>query len=640
MKTIRRFYFYLLSLISTQVVIWAVVSLLRTIFDQEVLTSAVDWLAGGIAFVAVGLPIFWLHWTTVQRDAQNDQEEASSRIRGLFLYATPLATGIPITYAILAILNRLIVTAMGLPVTSASLGGGQTNLDNLLAIAVNLIVLVYFWRVLQQDWNSSNNHENLVDFRRLHRYIWMVIGLGLLVFGAQQILRYIFYLPQEFGRGAESGLAAGLALIPVGLSIFWKALRIIQKSLDEMIERTSSLRLVVLFVLSLLGIGFSLTALGMILANGFRWMFQVESWSFLTFIDRNASPLSVILSMGVVWAYFWRELKFTIADHENALQQASYQRIYNSILSFAGLVVSFLGVLSLLGVIIENLFNLSIGTNSPMLSDALALLVIGVPLWLKYWQKIQLETSLSDEIGAAARKSVLRKTYLYLALFATVVGSMLSTGWWIYGILNALLDQMPTNFWMNFFLQLRIAFLFAVFLVYHLRVLRTDSHEAKQESEVELSDFSVLVLHGANSTFGNELVQAIQQKSPHLNVSIYPIDSSKSGEPIPQTSLMLLPSNLAVNPSPALQAHLQNYTGQVVVVPQEQKNWYWLSVSDQNQADMLQEASSAVQQLSENHTPHSTSSRNPWMIVVYILAGLFTLQIAFLIIVGLVNLFL
>ena len=51
-----------------------------------------------------------------------------------------------------AILNRLIVTAMGLPVTSASLGGGQTNLDNLLAIAVNLIVLVYFWRVLQQDW--------------------------------------------------------------------------------------------------------------------------------------------------------------------------------------------------------------------------------------------------------------------------------------------------------------------------------------------------------------------------------------------------------------------------------------------------------------------------------------------------------
>lgn len=640
MKTIRRFYFYLLSLISTQVVIWAVVSLLRTMFDQDVLTSTVDWLAGGIAFVAVGLPIFWLHWTTVQRDAQKDPEEATSRIRGLFLYATPLATGIPITYALLAILNRLIVTAMGLPVTSASLGGGQTNLDNLLAIAVNLIVLVYFWRVLQQDWNSSTNHENLVDFRRLHRYIWMVIGLGLLIFGAQQIIRYIFYLPQDFGRGAEAGLAAGLALIPVGLAIFWKALRTIQKSLDKMIERTSSLRLVVLFVLSLLGVGFSLSALGMLLANGFRWMFQVESWSFLPFIDRNASPLSVILTMGVVWAYFWRELKFAIADHENDLQQASFQRIYNSILSFAGLVVSFLGVLSLLGTIIESVSNLSIGTNAPMLSDTLALLVIGVPLWLKYWQKIQLETLRSDQIGAAARKSVLRKIYLYLALFATVVGSMLSAGWWIYGILNALLDQMPTNFWMNFFLQLRVAFLFSVFLVYHLRVLRADSREATRESEVEPSDFTVLVLHEADSRFGNELMQAIQQKSPSLSVSIYPIDPSPSQEPIPQSSLMVLPSNLAVNPSPALQAHLQHYTGQVVVVPQDQKNWYWLSEPDQNHASILQEAALAVQQFSENHTPRSTASRNPWMIVVYILAGLFTLQIVFLITLGLVNLFL
>ncbi|MBE0684393.1 MAG: hypothetical protein IH585_00170, partial [Anaerolineaceae bacterium] len=89
MKTIRRFYFYLLSMISMQVVIWAVVNLLRTIFENEVVASAVDWLAGGIAFVAVGVPIFLLHWSTVQRDAQRDEEEASSRIRALYLYATP-----------------------------------------------------------------------------------------------------------------------------------------------------------------------------------------------------------------------------------------------------------------------------------------------------------------------------------------------------------------------------------------------------------------------------------------------------------------------------------------------------------------------------------------------------------------------
>lgn len=640
MKTIRRLYFYLLSLISTQVVVWAVISLLRTIFDQEVVPSAVDWLAGGIAFVAVGVPIFWLHWATVQRDAQHDQEEASSRIRALFLYATPLATGIPITYALLAIFNRLIVIAMGLPATSASLGGGQTNLDNLLAIAVNLIVLVYFWRVLQQDWRSTSTPENLTDFSRLHRTIWMVYGLGLLIFGVQQILQFIFFLPPEFGRAADSGLAMGLALILVGLPIFWKTWTIIQKSLTKKNERSSSLRMVVLFVLSLLGVGFSLAAVGILLANVFRWVFQVDNWTILTFIDKNASSLSVFISMSVVWGYFRRELKFAIADNDNLLQQASYRRIYNSILSFAGLVATFLGILFLLGTIIENLFNLSVGTNAAMLSEALALLVIGVPLWLIYWQAVQQETSRSDEVGVAARKSVLRKVYLYLVLFATVVGSMLSAGWWIYGILNALLSQIPVNFWMNFFQQLRVALLFAVFLVYHLRVLRADGREAHQEKEVESSDFSVIVMQAADSSLGNDLVHAIQQKSPHLNVSLVPIDSAASVEPMPNTSLILIPSSLAIQPPEALQAYLQDYSGKILVIPQERKNWYWLGVPDKNRENLLQEAASAVQNLSENHSPGTTSSGNSWMIVVYILAGLFTLQIVFIIISILINLFL
>jgi len=364
MKTIRRFYFYVLSLISIQVVIWAVVNLLRTIFDRATVTSAVDWLAGGIAFVAVGVPIFWLHWTTVQRDALHDEEEASSRIRALYLYATPLATGIPITYAVLAILNRLIVRWLGLPVTSATLGGAQTNIDNLIAIAANLIVLIYFWRVLQQDWKIIPNQENLMDLSRLHRYIWMVYGLGLMIFGVQQILRYIFSIPQNFGHVPEMVLATGLALIPVGLPIFGKAWSVIQKSLTEKNERHSSLRLVVLFVLTLLGIGFSLSALGILLANAFRWLFQVENWRLISFMDRFATQFAVLISMGLVWGYFRRELSFAIADLDDDFQQAGIQRIYHSILSFAGLVVSFLGLLLLLGTIIESLFNLSIGNNA------------------------------------------------------------------------------------------------------------------------------------------------------------------------------------------------------------------------------------------------------------------------------------
>lgn len=640
MKTIRRFYFYLLSLISVQVVIWAVVNLLRTIFDRATVTSAVDWLAGGIAFVAVGVPIFWLHWTTVQRDAHHDEEEATSRIRALYLYATPLATGIPITYAVLAILNRLIVRWLGLPVTSAALGGAQTNIDNLIAIAANLIVLIYFWRVLQQDWKNKQNHENLVDFSRLHRYIWKVYGLGLLIFGVQQILRYIFSMPQDFGQVPEMVLATGLALMPVGLPIFGKAWSVIQKGLAEKNERHSFFRLVVLFVLTMLGIGFSLSALGILLANAFRWIFQVENWHLISFMDRFATQLAVLISMGLVWGYFRRELKFAIADLDDDSQQSAIQRIYHSILSFAGLVVSFLGLLLLLGTIIESLFSLAIGNNAASLSDALALLLIGLPLWLIYWKHIQLETTRPDKRGVAARTSLLRKAYLYLALFATVVGTMLSTGWWIYGILKAILDRMPSDFWLNFNLQLRIAILFAIFLVYHLRVLRADGRETQQSKEAERSEFSVMVLQADDSSIGNDLVKAIQLKFPDLPVSVIKVDPSMNIDAIPQSSLVLIPSSLLTNPTGALQLYLQYYTGKILVIPQEQENWHWLGMVNRDQRRLVQEAATAVQQLSENKTPRTSSPSNPWMIVAYILAGLFLLLIVLLMISALVNLFL
>jgi hypothetical protein len=637
MRTIRRFYFYLLSLISMQVVIWAVVNLLRTIFSGDVVSSAVDWLAGGIAFVAVGVPIFWLHWTTVQREAGRDKEEASSRIRALYLYTTLLATGIPITYALLAILNRLIAQVLGLPSFSALLGGSQSHIDNLIALVANLVVLFYFWRILQHDWHSVTNQESLVEVSRLHRFIWMLYGLGLYIFGVQQILRYIFFLPQDFGKAAESGLASGLALIPIGLPIWTRTWILIKKSLMNVQERTSSLRLVVLYVLTFLGIGFTLTAFGILLSNGLHWLFKVESWSIRTFIDSNASQLAVFVTMGFVWAYFSRELKRAIADASKVSRQASLQRIYNNILSFAGLIVSFLGLLLLLGVVIESVFNLTIGNNAAMLSDSLAALLIGLPLWLRFWQRIQIETLRDDEIGEAARKSVMRKGYLYLALFATVVGTMLSTGWWIYGILNAVLDQMPANFWLNFFLQLRLAILFAVFLVYHLKVLRTDNRESRATEVEEISKFSVLVLQSGDSSSGEAIIKAIRQKSPHLSVNLHQLGQESGHNELPVASLIVIPARLTLNPSEALRTHLQNSKGEILVVPEDLDNWHWLGTSSKDQQHQMQEISDAIHQLSENQPIRPSSSSSPWVIAAYILAGLFILEIIFIAVAALVN---
>ena len=106
MRTIRRLYFYLLALIGSQAVVWGAVNLLRTLFDQGV-SGPVTVLATGLSLVIVGLPVFLLHWLVAQRDASRDEEEHTSRIRAVFLYAVRVWTLIPILYSLLALLNRL-----------------------------------------------------------------------------------------------------------------------------------------------------------------------------------------------------------------------------------------------------------------------------------------------------------------------------------------------------------------------------------------------------------------------------------------------------------------------------------------------------------------------------------------------------
>ena len=638
MKTIRRFYFYLISLISLQVIIWSVVNLLRTIFDHKTVSHFVDWLAGGIAFVVVGVPVFWLHWKTVQRDAQKDEEEGSSQIRSIFLYAIPLATGIPIVYALLAIFNRLIAQLLGLTVSQATLGGGQTHVDNLIAIAANVVILVYFWRILQQDWRMRSSQQHLIDASRLHRYLWMLFGLGLFIVGGQQILRYIFFTPSELGKVSVSWLATGLSLLLIGFPIWLRTWNLIRASLIEEVEQTSLLRLIILYLLTFLGIGFSLASLGIIGANLFHWLFQVNSWTFRSFLDQHAVTLSLLISMGFVWLFFRRELQKTITQNGDELRQASLKRIFNSILSFAGLSVSFLGLLLLLGAIIESIFSRSIGNQSALLSDALALLLIGLPLWLYYWKRIQQEVNQENEISLSARKSLIRRGYLYLALFATVVGSMISIGWWIYGILDALLGNFTLDFWQSFYLQLRIAFLFVIFLVYHLRVLRVDGRISPAALHEELATYSVLILQSDSSDLSEDIYRAIQ-KASHLSAKLISIEQFTNELNHEQTDLFVIPTPHMDKFPPPITKFLQGYKGKVLCLPGKRENWYWLNTQAKDSKHVIDDTVAAIQKLSKNQAFISSSLGNPWMIAVYILAGLFIIQLFFLIIVALVNLF-
>src|SRR5512138_3654017 len=115
MKSIRRLYFYLVALISIEVVLWGLVGLLRSLIDQTIAGGA-DALARALALILVGMPIFLIHWLWAQRVSARDEEERTATLRAIFFYAVLLGTLIPVAQNLLSFLDRALVQSAGLGV--------------------------------------------------------------------------------------------------------------------------------------------------------------------------------------------------------------------------------------------------------------------------------------------------------------------------------------------------------------------------------------------------------------------------------------------------------------------------------------------------------------------------------------------
>jgi hypothetical protein len=161
-KSIRRFYFYLVAFISIEIVLWGLVGLLRSVVGDTV-SGGAEALAQALALILVGVPIFLIHWLWAQRAAAREEEEKIATLRAVFFYAILLATLIPVVQNLLSFVDRALIQAAGLEAGRAfGAFRNQTLADNLIAILMNGIVAAYFWNSLRGEWAT------LPDRSRLH----------------------------------------------------------------------------------------------------------------------------------------------------------------------------------------------------------------------------------------------------------------------------------------------------------------------------------------------------------------------------------------------------------------------------------------------------------------------------------------
>lgn len=636
MSTVRRLYFYGLALISVEVIVWGVINLLRTIFSSGFIGGSL--LASGLSLVLVGIPIFLLHWRVAQRDAARDIEERSSRIRPVFLYAALASTLLPGVYAILALINRAAVSLLGALASQAWFGGDGTPVDNLIALLINAVAFAYFWSVLRKDWKADIPENFLADTRRLYRYMWVLIGLTMTVSGVFNLLRFLFSSPGDSVTDNSLLLAGAVSLLIVGAPLWSYSWWSVQAALVEPEERGSLLRLVVLYLISLVGVIGVLSTAGSALKSLIDWI-TGDANTLWTFFQGNSAELGALIPLAVMWWYYSRILNREVAAVPDQPRREALRRLYHYILSALGLAVTFFGALNLVNFLTQMIFsdqNL-IGSLRSSLSESIAALLVGLPLWLVNWRRMQDESASLDDTGDHSRRSVLRKAYLYLALFLFVLGAMIFTGQMLYTLLNALLSQPEQGLALEVSRMFLALVIDVALLVYHWRALRSDGLTEQRSLDRLHAAFPTLVILDEAATpagifeqnFAQALTQILARTAPRLPMAVHSIERGAPDDALLNAKVILLPASLVMEPPESLRLWLDEFHGKRMLIPFTQAGWIWLGQTEKRPQELAREAAQSLRQMAEGESLRAPLPNNPWTVAGFILGGIFGLLLLF-----------
>ena len=312
-----------------------------------------------------------------------------------------------------------------------------------------------------------------------------------------------------------------ITLLLVGVPLFYTSWRVVQKSLVEQREQQSLLRLGLLYVLSLAGVVTVLSSGGFVLKTIIEVVLG-HRMTMTTFLNTIKIPLSLGISLGGVWAYFSHWLSRSMRSVPDAPRRSGLRRFYYYILSAIGLVATFIGINMLLSFIIDSLFGEIVWASSlrPGLASAIAVTGVSLPLWWLTWKPMQVEALKNDDSGDHARRSLMRRIYLYAILFACVIGGMVTTGSSLYLILRKILGDDPINFVRNLLNNLQLLFLFALVGYYHGLTLRKDGRKAAETLEKLHADYPVLILNPSREEIIPEVIEELEKQLPKLNITI------------------------------------------------------------------------------------------------------------------------
>lgn len=638
MQTIRRIYIYVVTLVSLETVIWGLIGLLRSITSPQIVGGTAERLAAPLAFVLVGIPVFYLHWLWAQRSATKQLEDALSWVRILFFYFVLAFLLVPIVQNSLAFLSRTGMVTFGVDAWHALVGGRQTVTDNAVAIIVNDVAALYFYPLLKQNWKVdkiiksdqaaiSTLPSYFLDIRRLYRYLWLIYSLGLSSFGIQQLILYVLLSPDTLGVSTAMNLANGLALIMIGLPLWIYIDNLIQRSIVDDAESHSWMRLIILFVITLFALFAVLFNLGSIGTVLLRRIFG-EALTHQGWLDLLRRPLSLLVPFYGIWWIYRPRLQERIVGETDVSLRAGIIRFYRSLLALGGYITLLIGISQLFSFLINIRFNPQTSWENDLrkiLAAAIIMIGIGVPLWWRNWQRLNREVEQKDIIGEQARHSLIRRGYVYLLILSGVLGVMFSSGAFLYRLLMSVLGMSNPDLLLESLRNLRLLVVFSFVLVYHWRTLRNDLKEAETDQETQRAKYRVAILT-KNPEQASKIAKELTGESPRILPHM--ITSQEANLAVLQEYPCVIVDDETLWEGDLIDI-LRNYSGERVILNHPKEGWYWSCGYERKPLAQVSEVARWVRALADGRPVLPSARYSAWSVIAYILAGLFLLQILF-----------
>ncbi len=571
MNVLRRVYFYLVSAIALEVMIWGGVGLLRL---MTTLVPSGESLAGGLAAVIVGTLVFLLHWRSAQERARWDEQDRTSWERAVFLYGMLIATLAPSLTAVVQFA-----------------GWGQ---GDLWPLPFNLMTAAYLLRVLREDWAQGGG----TPLRTVHRwalYFWLVYGLVMMSTGLYRLLAVL--ADSVFGYFVGGFPRNGLVLFVVGAGVWLGVQRYMQAWLQaEPEERVAAVRQWVYFGVEFIA---ALVVLGAGLALMINLLTHVlyGRWERLAAAVHDALPV-LLLAFGL-WQYHRRERQSDAAAFppEYTAWPSSVRQHAFLLIGYGIALAGALGAASFIARLLGGDF-----ADKDALADIIVWLLVGTGLWLRLWR--------------APQTPKLRRAYLYFYILVGTLGLMAAAADWLRSwFLLAFAEYPWRTVWPWLVRGLLQAVIFGGTLRFHLMALRQETGQRPAETRRSVQDMPVY------------LDPSVEEAGPLLQALGVP----RVEDPNEAEAAILSAEAVAAA------ADWPSEVVRVVVPAPPRPGWVWLKTGKRQAA--LQALPGVLQALARGESP--VAPMHPiWLLVVYVLAGLFLLQWGIVLLIALWDAFL